>query len=141
MWGVAVLSRGGGRAKPAEASGVELISWYFFRISGLLLLFLAVMHVVIMHLINTVDEIDYAFVADRWNSPFWKVYDFLLLALALLHGVNGARVSIEDYIRTPGWRVAAHTTLWVLTLVFMVIGAMAIVTFDPDAFQAAVGGR
>lgn len=136
-----MLSRGGGRAKPTEAAGFELASWYFFRISGLLLLFLAVLHVVIMHVINTVDEIDYAFVADRWNSPFWKVYDFLLLTLALLHGVNGARVCIEDYVRHPRWRVAAHTTLWVLTLVFMVIGAMAIVTFDPATFEAAVGGR
>jgi succinate dehydrogenase / fumarate reductase membrane anchor subunit len=135
-----VLSRGGGRARPIEANGIELASWYFFRISGLLLLFLAVLHVIIMHVVNTVDEIDYAFVADRWNSPFWKVYDFLLLALALLHGVNGARVSIEDYVRTPKWRVAAHTTLWVLTLVFMIIGALAIVTFDPDAFQNSVGG-
>ncbi len=136
-----MLSRGGGRARPTEANGVELFSWYFFRVSGLALLLLAVMHVVIMHVVNTVDEIDYAWVADRWHSPFWKVYDFLLLALALLHGVNGARVSIEDYIRRPGWRVAAHTTLWVLALVFMVIGALAIITFDPDAFATAVGGR
>ncbi|RIK45932.1 MAG: succinate dehydrogenase [Chloroflexi bacterium] len=134
------MSRGGGRARPSEANGVELFSWYFFRVSGLLLVLLALLHVVIMHLVNTVDEIDYAFVADRWNSPFWKVYDFLLLTLALLHGVNGARVSIEDYVRTPGWRVAAHTTLWVLTLVFMVIGTLAIVTFNPEAFQAAVRG-
>ena len=104
-----MLSRGGGRARPSDANGVELFSWYFFRVSGLLLVILALLHVVIMHVVNTVDEIDYKFVADRWDSPFWKVYDFLLLTLALLHGLNGARVSIEDYVRRPGWRVAAHT--------------------------------
>jgi succinate dehydrogenase / fumarate reductase membrane anchor subunit len=69
------------------------------------------------------------------------VYDFLLLALALLHGVNGARLSIDDYIRTSGWRVAAHTTLWVIALVFLVVGGIAIVTFDPNAFQTAQAGR
>jgi succinate dehydrogenase / fumarate reductase membrane anchor subunit len=132
-----MLSRGGGRARPSEANGIELFSWYFFRVSGLLLVILALLHVVIMHVVNTVDEIDYKFVADRWHSPFWKVYDFLLLTLALLHGLNGARVSIEDYVRQPGWRVAAHTAVWVLALAFMVIGAMAIVTFDPEAFKAA----
>lgn len=136
-----MLSRGGGRSKPAEANGIELFSWYFFRVSGLLLVLLAILHVVIMHVVNTVDEIDFAFVADRWGSPFWRVFDFLLLALALLHGVNGGRVSIEDYIRTPGWRIAAHTTLAVIALVFLVIGGLAIVTFSPQAFEAAQAGR
>ena len=136
-----MLSRGGGRAKPPEGNSIELLSWYFFRVSGLLLIFFAILHVVIMHVVNTVDEIDYAFVADRWGSPFWKVYDFLLLTLALLHGINGARVSIEDYVRSSGWRTVAMTTLWVTAFVFMVIGAMAIVTFDPAAFEAAHAGR
>jgi succinate dehydrogenase / fumarate reductase membrane anchor subunit len=136
-----MLSRSGGRARPAEANGLELFSWYFFRVSGLALLLLALLHVVIMHVVNTVDEIDYAFVADRWSSPFWKVYDFLLLVLALLHGINGARLSIDDYIRSNGWRVAAHTAIWTIALVFMVIGALAIVTFDPVAFEAAHAGR
>lgn len=136
-----MLSRGGGRAKPGEASGFDMFSWYFFRVSGLALVLLAILHVVLMHVVNTVDDIDYKFVADRWGSPFWRVYDFLLLALALLHGVNGARLSIDDYIRQSGWRVAAHTTLWIIALVFLVIGGIAIVTFDPGAFQAAQAGR
>jgi succinate dehydrogenase / fumarate reductase membrane anchor subunit len=133
-------SRGGGRARPAEGNQIEVFSWYFFRVSGLLLIFLAIAHVVIMHVINTVDEIDYAFVADRRGSPFWKVYDFLLLSLALLHGINGGRVGIEDYVRSNGWRTVAMTTLWLTAFVFLVIGAMAIVTFDPVAFKAAHAG-
>lgn len=136
-----MLSRGGGRARPPESSSFEMLSWYFFRVSGVLLIFLALFHVIIMHVVNTVDEIDYQFVADRWSSPFWKVYDFLLLALALLHGLNGGRLSIDDYIRSPGWRVMAHTTLWVLGFVFLVLGAMALITFDPAAFESANAGR
>ncbi|HAX24810.1 MAG TPA: succinate dehydrogenase, hydrophobic membrane anchor protein [Thermomicrobiales bacterium] len=136
-----MLSRGGGRAKPVEANGIELFSWFFFRVSGLLLVILAILHVVIMHVVNTVDKIDFEFVADRWGSPFWRVFDFLLLALALLHGINGGRVSIEDYIRTPGWRIAAHTTLAVIAVVFLILGGLAIVTFNPQAFQAAQAGR
>ena len=136
-----MLSRGGGRARPPESSSFEMFSWYFFRVSGLLLIFLALTHVIIMHVINTVDEIDYAFVADRWSSPFWKVYDFLLLTLALLHGLNGGRLSIDDYVRGAGWRVLAHTTLWMLGFVFLVLGAMALITFDPNAFESANAGR
>ena len=51
------------------------------------------------------------------------------------------RVSIEDYIRTPGWRIAAHTTLAVIAVVFLILGGLAIVTFNPQAFQAAQAGR
>lgn len=134
-------SRGGGRARPAGQGGFELFSWYFLRISGLALVLLAVFHVIIMHVVNTVDEIDYQFVADRWNSPFWKVYDFLLLFLALLHGLNGARLSVDDYIRRPGWRVAAYSALSLIALVFLVLGTLAIVTFDPTEFENAVAGR
>lgn len=132
-----MLSRGGGRSRPAEGGSFELMSWYFFRVSGLLLVFLALAHVVIMHVVNTVDDIDYEFIANRWESPFWKVYDFMLLTLALLHGVNGARLSIEDYVQSRGWRTTLLTTVWLIALVFMVIGAMAIVTFDVDAFREA----
>lgn len=134
-----MLSRGGGRAKPGGGGGFEVYSWYFFRISGLLLVFFAVFHVIIMHVIHTVDEIDHQFVVDRWSSPFWQVYDMLLLLLALLHGVNGARVSIDDYVRSSGWRVAAYSTLFVITLLFLVIGILALVTFDAAEFQAATG--
>lgn len=135
-----MLSRGGGRARPGGGSNLELYSWYFFRISGLALIFLAIGHVLIMHVINTVDVIDYEFVANRWESPFWRVYDMMLLFLALLHGVNGARVGIEDYIRRPGWRVFAFSALWLITITFIVIGAMAIVNFDPSAHEVVAAG-
>ena len=133
------LSRGGGRARPVGSGGFELFSWYFFRLSGLALVFLAVFHVIIMHVINTVDEIDHAFIVDRWSSPFWQAYDFLLLLLALLHGVNGARVSIDDYVRSSGWRLTAYSVLSLITLVFLALGMLAIVTFDPAQFESAAG--
>jgi succinate dehydrogenase / fumarate reductase membrane anchor subunit len=135
-----MVSRGGGSLRPG-GSNFEVFSWYFLRISGLALVLLAVLHVVIMHVINTVDEIDHQFVVDRWSSPFWQFYDFLLLVLALLHGVNGARICIEDYVRRPGWRVAAYSALSVLTLAFLALGALAIVTFNPAEFEATVAGR
>jgi succinate dehydrogenase / fumarate reductase membrane anchor subunit len=135
-----MLSRSGGTMRPSGSS-FEVFSWYFLRISGLALVLLAVLHVVIMHVVNTVDEIDHQFVVDRWSSPFWQFYDFLLLALALLHGVNGARICIEDYIRRPGWRVAAYSALSLLTLAFLALGTLAIVTFNPAEFEATVAGR
>ena len=85
----------------------EFYSWYFLRVSGLLLIFLALGHFLIMHVAHSILEVDYAFAARRWAVPAWRVYDWLLLALALLHGFNGLRVVVDEWVRPPRLRRAA----------------------------------
>jgi succinate dehydrogenase / fumarate reductase membrane anchor subunit len=119
------------RAKPA-GSNFELYSWYFFRVSGVLLLFLVFGHLTIMHIVNNVDVIDYRFVALRWENPFWRNFDLLILFLAILHGSNGVRVVIDDYVRSRGWRVFAQSVLYTFTAIFILIGSIAVLTFQPE---------
>jgi succinate dehydrogenase / fumarate reductase membrane anchor subunit len=119
----------GGRAAPA--GGFELWAWFFMRVSGLLLLFLALGHLVIMHLVNNVDNIDYNFVAARFATPFWRTYDWVMLLLALLHGLNGMRVIIDDYF-TGARRVFALSALYSIGLIFTVLGSVVILTFQPQ---------
>ncbi len=109
----------------------ELWSWYYFRISGVLLLFLALGHVYIMHIATPIEQVDYAFVAARYARPFWRTYDLVLLLLAMSHGVNGMRLIIHDYVRPRGWRVFAHSVLYSAALIFTVLGALVILTFQP----------
>lgn len=123
-------------ANPRPSDNFELYSWFFMRISGLLLVVLALGHVAIMHVFNTVDDINFDFVAQRWGSPFWRVYDMLLLILALVHGSNGLRIIIDDYVRSTGWRIVSLTLLYVVGGIFLVIGAMTILTFHATAFAA-----
>ena len=131
-----------GRQRPTSGSNFELYSWYFFRISGLLLILLAVGHIVIMHVLHSVSDVNYNFVAQRWASPFWRSFDWLLLTLALLHGLNGARIAIDDYVRGHGWKVFAHSVLWTAAIVFLILGTVAIVTFNPATFNGvASAGR
>jgi succinate dehydrogenase / fumarate reductase membrane anchor subunit len=102
------LSPNAGR--PVPSGGFERFAWFFMRASGLVLLVLALGHLAIMHLINSIDTVDYAFVAARYATPFWRTYDGLMLVLALLHGYNGLRVVLNDYLKS-GWRTAA-TVSW-----------------------------
>ena len=62
--------------RPAEP-GFERWMWYFTRISGLLLVVLAMGHMLIMHVLVqlTGQEINFAFVLERWGNPFWRGYD------------------------------------------------------------------
>jgi len=110
----------------------ELWSWYYFRISGVLLLFLALGHVYIMHIATPVEQINYAFVAARYATPFWRTYDLVLLLLAMSHGVNGIRVIIHDYIRSRSWRLFTLSALYSISLIFTVLGALVILTFQPQ---------
>ena len=77
------------------------------RLSGLALVILALGHMFIMHVLvrSAGQEIDFAFVPSRWGTPFWRIYDVLLLVLAFVHGVNGARVVITDFVPRGGIRM------------------------------------
>jgi succinate dehydrogenase membrane anchor subunit len=110
---------------------MELYAWLFMRFSGVLLLFLALGHLLVMHVIHDVAVINYRFVAERYATPFWRTYDLLMLWLALLHGLNGLRTVVGDYIRSRGWRVFSLGIIWAFALVFLALGSLAILSFQP----------
>ena len=114
--------------KPYKPSA-EAKSWAFMRLSGLLLLFFALVHFAITHIVNDVVETDYDFVAERWHNPAWRVFDWMLLVLALSHGLNGLRWIVDDYVRRPGPRKAVKGLLYGLTGVLVVVGTLTILVF------------
>ncbi len=111
-------------------STFELFAWFFMRVSGVMLLLLAVGHLVVMHLINHIDTINYEFVAQRWFTPFWRTYDWLMLFLALLHGFNGLRTILDDYLRPGGWKVFWMSVLYSTCFIFLLTGSLVILTFQ-----------
>ena len=121
------------RVRPA--GGYELAWWYFMRISGLVLVFLALGHLFIMHIVNNVEKVNYAFVANRWADPktgvLWRLWDLTMVNLAVLHGFNGLRVVVDDYVRAAGWRVFCLVLMYALTFLLFVAGTMAVILFKP----------
>jgi succinate dehydrogenase / fumarate reductase membrane anchor subunit len=101
------------------------------RVSGVVLLFMALGHLAIMHLINNIDVISYQFVVGRYATPFWRTYDLVMLWLAMIHGVNGVRTVLIDYVRSRGWLVASLATLYVVGFAMLALGSLVIVTFQP----------
>ena len=115
---------------PAKAKrSFETWSWLFMRLSGLALVFLALIHFAVTHIINDVVDTDYDFVAHRWDNPLWRLFDWALLALALAHGLNGLRWIIDDYVRAPRARAAIKTALYGLSGLLFLAGTVTIVTF------------
>ena len=105
------------------------------RISGLVLLVLAVGHVLIMHVVDKgVDRVNFQFVAVRWNSPFWKTWDWLMLSLALVHGINGLRVITLDYVKGPVLRTTANVAYAIIGLGLFALGTWVVVSFSCAKF-------
>jgi succinate dehydrogenase / fumarate reductase membrane anchor subunit len=115
-------------ARPSSG-GFETFSWYFFRVSGILLIFLIIIHLIVMHVTTDVAKTTYDFVAARYSNPLWRLYDWLLLTLALLHGMNGLRIVIDDYVRGRGARLTLLSIAGTLTLVFLMLGTITLITF------------
>ncbi|MEX2572618.1 MAG: succinate dehydrogenase [Gemmatimonadota bacterium] len=129
---------GGGYRRPVGGRGrFEVLSWFFMRISGLLLIFLALYHLIWWNLVIGVEHLDSQVVIERWSNPMWRLFNVALVSFALLHGLNGARYSIEDYVRRPGLRVATKAVVYTIVLAALVIGVFALVTFDPATFFAS----
>lgn len=117
--------------RPRPSSNFELYSWFFMRISAVTMFFLVGFHLFYMHVILGVDAIDFDIIAGRWQSPFWRLYDFFMLAFAWLHCSNGVRVVLDDYVHNQGWRVLAKSVLYVVAFIILVLGAYVIFTFQP----------
>jgi succinate dehydrogenase / fumarate reductase membrane anchor subunit len=116
---------------PRPRQNFETWSWFFMRVSGLVLLFLALVHFSITHLVNDVTSTNSHFVSHRWNNPLWRTFDWLLLALGLFHGVNGVRMITDDYVRPPTWRAVTKAFVYTLTFAMVAYGTFAIVSFTP----------
>ena len=114
-------------ARPRQS--FETWSWFFMRISGLVLLFLALIHFALTHIIHDVADTNYGFVARRWHNLGWRIFDWSLLALALAHGLNGLRMIIDDYVRKPGKRAATKAFLYTTSGVLFAYGTLVIFSF------------
>jgi succinate dehydrogenase / fumarate reductase membrane anchor subunit len=77
-----------------------------------------------------VRAIDFAFVAGKWASPFWQLWDVLMLWLALIHGGNGMRTVINDYARGR-LRPVLLILVAAAVVVLIVLGTLVLTTFDP----------
>jgi len=119
------------RGVPVQpASKLEFYAWLFMRISGLVLIFMAVFHFLYMHFYIQVDTINYAVIAFRWRSLFWRTYDFALLAFGFTHGINGLRMVLKDYT-PPRLRKPVLALLLALYVALVGMGAWIIFTFQP----------
>jgi len=102
------------------------------RASGVLLVVLIFGHLFVNLLTGDgIHQLDFAFVAGKLASPFWQWWDVLMLWLALIHGANGMRTIVNDYVTHNGTRRTLVWAIWIVAAFLIVLGTLVVFTFDP----------
>jgi len=115
--------------RPKASERFETYSWLYMRVSGPLLILMVLAHFGIMHLYYGVGHIDFSVVAARYRTPFWRIYDLVMVTVAVTHGMNGAKMILDDYLHPRGWRTAVLCLVWAVGFIFLVMGGFTILTF------------
>ena len=106
--------------------------WIFQRVSGVLLVVLIFTHLIYnLVLGDGISQVDFGFVAGKWAAPLWRWWDFTMLVLAMMHGMNGMGYLVNDYARSKTTRTVLHALLGAATAIIIVLGTLVIFTFDP----------
>ena len=110
-------------------SNFERYAYLFMRLSGISLLLLAVGHVMINLVLNSVHSLSLQVVADRWSSWGWRAYSMLLLIFAVTHGYNGLRNILADYIHNEKAMKAINVFLVIFIMATIAWSAVALISF------------
>jgi succinate dehydrogenase hydrophobic anchor subunit len=101
-------------------------AWLAQRVTAVVLIVGLLTHLVATHVFN-LGHLSFLNISDRLGSTFFVVIDVSLLAAAIFHGLNGARMIVLDYwLKTRGSRLALTIGLWVLGSVTFVYGLWAL---------------
>lgn len=119
-----------------KTGNFERYAFLFMRLSGIALLLLAVGHMLLQHILRDVHSLTLQTVQEIWRSWGWRAYDLLLLVFAIVHGLNGLRQVIEDYLHDPRKIRITNLILLVLIVATIAWSAVAIFSFNPDAVMA-----
>ncbi|MCX6494765.1 MAG: succinate dehydrogenase hydrophobic membrane anchor subunit [Actinobacteria bacterium] len=119
---------------PQKRRGVnwEKWGWIYMRVSGVVLVVLIFGHLFVNLMVGEgVKAIDFAFVAGKLSDPFWQWWDTLMLWLALIHGANGMRTIVNDYVVSKAWGRTLRGAIAFAAVALIVLGTLVIFTFDP----------
>lgn len=119
---------------PARRKGVnwEKWGWLYMRVSGVLLIVLIFGHLFYNLMMGEgIKAIDFGFVGGKLANPLWQWWDVIMLWLALIHGANGMRTIVNDYVRRDSVRKVLNGALFAVAAVLIILGTLVVFTFDP----------
>ncbi len=131
--GPMIVSQSNSRPIPTK-NGFERFMWSFMRLSGLLMVVLVFIHLTIMHFTNDIADITGQFVLTRFAAtPIWIILDLAILLLAWMHGLNGLRVVLMDYVKRGSTQKVILSIVGLFGLVWFFAGATVLFYVQQNA--------
>ncbi len=119
-------------ARRRRGINLEKWGWVFMRASGVVLIVLIFGHLFVNLMVGEgIHALDFAFIAGKFATPFWQWWDVLMLWLALIHGGNGMRTIVNDYVTNPRVRTVLVWAIGLAAGLLIVLGTLVVFTFDP----------
>ena len=132
------------RIVPQRGFNLDYIMWLFTRISGLAIILLSLISIIAALAMGARTQMDlptflrWAFfpnpnhvvnsnipdITVGWSNAIWQIYAFLMILLASVHGFNGVRMVIEDYLRSP---LAVLILRWSLLVIW--VGCLGVAVY------------
>ena len=113
-------------AAVVDQSSGGMWSWLLQRVTAVVLIVGLLTHLVATHIFN-LGHLSFLNIDHRLASTFFVVIDVSLLAAAVFHGLNGARMIVLDYwLESRASRRALSIGLWVLGSATFVYGMWAL---------------
>ena len=159
------LIPGSDAPKSGKMSRYDRFMWLFMRVSGVIIIPLVFGHLAMIHVIQGVFDITTKgivpvgstlganvsgtapeFVALRWNTAVagvfvWRIYDAALLVLVVIHGFNGLRYVVNDYVHNLVINRGMNIAILVTAVGLIVVGGLAILNSIPiSAFTLVTQG-
>ena len=119
-------------ARRRRGINLEKWGWVFMRASGVVLVVLIFGHLFINLMVGEgIHALDFAFIAGKFATPFWQWWDVIMLWLALIHGSNGMRTIVNDYVTNATARKALVWALGLAAGLLILLGTLVVFAFDP----------
>ena len=124
-----------------KGSNFEKWGWLYMRASGVLLVVLIFGHLFVnLMLGDGISALDFGFVAGKFANPLWQWWDVLMLWLAFIHGANGMRTIVNDYVLGAKARATLVWVIGIVAALLILLGTLVVFTFDP-CIGASAGGE
>ena len=111
---------------------LEKLGWVYMRVSGAILVVLIFGHLFANLMVGDgIHGIDFGFVAGKLANPLWQWWDVAMLWLALIHGGNGMRTIVNDYVTNERMRRVLVWAIGLSAAFLIILGTLVVFTFDP----------
>ena len=104
-------------------------AWFFQRLSAVLLIVLLATHIYVDHYWHVGEGITVSSVNERLRELTFIAIDYSMLAMVLLHGLNGTRTILFDFEMFARRKRTVDVGLWVLGIAMLIWGIVILWPF------------